>query len=228
MRDKGKIEIYSPKSKLLMLLFYARKFDSLSVTELKIFSNEDLIFKENVTKDWKIYSTEPFLVKNYTIIDFDIGQCLYPHELNISSDSRCLGLAIGNLTIIDFTEFLKLVPKKGFYQKEFDTSTNITFNWYQKEAGFLIYSINKIGVKIKFLARGIVKMDTKIKCNELEKIFNIDEKWGEFEVECFLKEGENFLIFKSPNCYTPKQLNISNDNRCLSIAIGNLTIDIYK
>jgi hypothetical protein len=226
MRNKGKIEIYSPKSKLIMLLFYARNFEPLNETELKIFNDEYLIFKENITKDWKIYSTNPFLVKNYTIIDFDIGQCLYPHELNISSDSRCLGLAIGNLTVIDFTEFLKLVPKKGLYQKEFDISTNITFNWYQRDAEFLIYSINKMGVKIKFLARGIVKMDAKVKCNELEKIFNIDEKWGNFEFECFLREGENSLIFETPNCYTPNKLNISNDNRCLSVAIGNLTIDI--
>jgi len=149
--------------------------------------------------------------------------CHMPTEWN---DTKCLSIGISNMTVLTENNLKnnEFIWGKNWFNEE--NISGIKLRWMSNNASLFIASNENKEYNLNFLVQSYYKPRTLlISLGNSSKELNIGLNGTEIKLKTKLVSGINeiYLISKE-NCDIPKIISNSNDNRCLSFALGNFTV----
>ena len=138
--------------------------------------------------------------------------CDYPEN-----DERCLSFRVSDFKIEKYENILEWVDIKGFFDLEKDN--NMTYRWMSRNASIIINNeFSQATTELFITSEAFYKPRTlTISSENINKSFLITTKKEEIKLPIKLKKGGNKINFYSDSCDIPKKLNLSEDDRCLSL-----------
>jgi hypothetical protein len=157
-------------------------------------------------------------------LEFRVGACSY-----LQNDTRCLGAAIGNFTVTGASNLLESINSEfdsGWY--ELETYNNTEFRWANGDAtvsGFnpqnTVAEINISGLAWSYYRTRALSIE--LNGRELFKKYVLREE--PVAVVLQLRPGTNEILFHSTGCDVPRDVERSDDPRCLSFAFADLELE---
>jgi hypothetical protein len=227
MSNNGTLVIYSPKDEKAKLQFTIQTF--YRNRSMEMYLNDKLIknyeFIGNETSG--ILTPLLDLKAGENVIRFETDGCDVPAEVGAwENDRRCLSFNFFNLKRIDINEFNKKLIFENWFAEEKDKSSN--FRWMSNESNINYYVSDVTTINLTFSTRSYHEdksLDIYANDKFIKRVI-VNVSWNNEKITLNLNRGDNVISFNSVSgCDVPKEIEGTNDNRCLSFAFKDIKIE---
>jgi hypothetical protein len=217
----GSINIVIPYDQIIKFEFLTWSYNISR--RVKVYLDGYLLTELNLTKDRTKYIS-PFIYVRKGIHQLRLEtteKCLIPAYIENSGDYRCLSIAIGDFKKVEVYNLLSEIDSKGWYSLEDYYGKGM--RWIEKEATIDFIVLEKGNFTLEFFTFSFYK-DRIIKVyidDKLISFLNIKTRGSTKKISMSLDPGVHTIRFVADGCDSPYRLSISEDKRCLSVAIVN-------
>ncbi len=224
----SKIYYFSPyKGKALINMsiesFFKPQKISITVNNISLFTDMVGIDKENIKLQFDAEKGE-------NTIYFISDRCTVPRDVTNFDDRRCLSFVISDFkissTASEFENRVNYAYSTDWYLEEF--ANNTLYRWMNGSGEIKTNSINEQFGSISFVAKSYYKpkildilVDSKLLSTQ-----NLDINWSKISFSSVPFKIRSIITFKTTeSCHVPFEIESVQDYRCVSVAIGNLSVE---
>jgi len=223
MGSDGTILFYNKMGeRTATLSFYTRSY--MKERQIQSYFNNITVENFTVYPETSEIVEEVNLKTGLNALEFkSLDSCDRPNILENTEDSRCLSIAIQNISL-NFLAKTSIILKQNFYSPEENIS------WMNQDGKILIFnSENKTqNAKIKFYLKAFYAdrfVTLYLNDQPIDGFSTFKEGSTTYTPLVTLKEGENQLLLHSmENCTVVADIAKNNDFRCISIGLINISI----
>ena len=234
MTNHSTLLVYSDYEQNKSIQFDARSFNRPNHLNLQVDGN-NYIYTLN-PENYSTITSPLHLDAGYTVVQYNVLEgCSRPSdysELN-SDDTRCLSLNVRNMSLreplpsTNESEKHEILYSEGWFDEEKDQTGS--WRWMTNHSTVFIYSDTEQNKTIQFDGLSFATArDLAIHGDGYYQVIRLNpENYTSITSTNHLKAGYNALQFDVPRGCTRPSDNIgmkTNDTRCLSILIRNMTI----
>jgi len=228
MSDNATLRIYSPNEEEVALKFNAWTF--YKDRTMEIYLNNELIrtFKTKVNETREFITPILKLRSEDNIIRFHSVQgCDMPAEVGAwLNDFKCLSFYFYGIEKLNAKDLYGKLIFIDWYLEEKDKSGN--FRWMSNESNINYYVSDVTKINLTFSTRSYHEnrsLDIYINDKFIKKVI-VNVSWVDEKIMLNLNKGDNVISFNSVSgCDVPKEIEGTNDNRCLSFAFKDIKIE---
>ena len=192
--------------------------------------NQDMFFSNSfITKQFYLPSSK----KKFNELLFEVSQTFSPLIEGINTDSRKLGVAVGEIKYInelatDRIGFHDLESWRGASIANWPKQVPQKFRWTDLQATMKVdESSRKNGISLFLMAahpdlrsRGRVKLKIMVEEKIIVEV-DVSSMWQKIEIPANLLHSANLLTFRVDRVWNPHALGISEDRRNLGVAVAS-------
>jgi hypothetical protein len=189
--------------------------------DVKIYLNDFLLTELNLTPNREEYSS-PFiyLKKGTHKLRFIVsGECQFPALIEGSGDIRCLSIGLGDFKKEEIYNLMLKIDSPGWY--DIENYYGKDMRWMSEVGTINLINLEKSDFVLEFFAFSFYKdREVRLYVDEnLIKTFKVTTNGSTENIKISLNPGLHKIRFVADGCDFPSKLGISDDPRCLSIAV---------